>query len=198
MKVALPLQPQRLMRGFQWRYLLLLPLASAIVHLIATFMAMSDTRHSAFALLADKLPLNKMTVLPPVTPGQQPLPYLSSDARYSMCRFSTAKGPMTVSSVLPDIGWTIGIYRPDGTTAYFAAAAAGHPTSISLTIVPGEDRFLGLSQQAIGKAAPQQAPQLIVSAREGLVVVRAPDKGAAYSQGDDAALSRSSCVASSF
>ena len=126
------------------------------------------------------------------------LPFLTTDARYSLCRFSTAKGPMTVTAVLPDLGWTLGIYHPDGTTAYFAAAASGHPTNVVLKIVPGDDRFLGLSAQAIGKATPQNVAQLNITARDGLIVVRAPDKGAPYRPGDEVVLSKASCVAEAF
>ena len=104
---------------------------------------------------------------------------------------------MTVTAVLPDLGWTLGIYHPDGTTAYFAAAAAGRTTNIALTVVPGDDRFLGVAKQATGKAATL-VPQLVVSARDGLVVVRAPDKGVAYRQGDEVTLSKASCIAQAF
>jgi hypothetical protein len=196
--MAAALDPRFTARGFQWRYLLLLPVATAVVHLIVTFMAMNDTRGSAFALLAGTLPLNTMTLLPPIAPGQQPLPFLSTDARYSICRFSTVKGPMSVSAVLPDLGWSIGIYNPDGSTAYFATAPAGRPTQIALKIVPGDDRFLGVPPNLPGKAAIPDVPQLIVSAQKGLIVVRAPDKGAPYRQNSEAILSKAACVAQTF
>ena len=44
--------------SFQPRYLLLMPVAAAIVHICATFIAMSDTRGSAYKRLAASLPLN--------------------------------------------------------------------------------------------------------------------------------------------
>ena len=138
--------------SFQWRYLLLLPVAAAIVHLIATFMAMSDTRGSAYSHLAS-LPLNVMKLQPPIAPGQQALPFLSPDARYAICRFSARQGPVDVKASLPGLGWTLGVYYPDGSTGYFAAGAAGRTTSVAITLLPGDDRFLGLSPQALGKPA---------------------------------------------
>jgi hypothetical protein len=183
--------------AFEWRYLLLLPVAAAIVHIIATFSAMSDTRNSAYQRLAAALPLNAMKILAPVAPGQQNLPFMSPDARYAVCRYSSAKGPIGVKAVLPDLGWTLGVYTSDGTTAYFAAGATAHPAAIAVTLLPGDDRFLGLSPQALGKPAGN-VPQLTVTAREGLVVVRAPDRGAAMRQGDEAILAKASCVAQPF
>jgi hypothetical protein len=183
--------------AFEWRYLLLLPVAAAIVHLIATFMAMSDTRSSAYQRMSALLPLNTMKLLAPVTPGQQYLPFLSPDARYAMCRYSSAKGPIDVKAVLPDLGWTLGVYATDGTTAYFAAGATAHPATIAITLLPGDDRFLGLSPQALGKPIGN-VPQLTVTAREGLVVVRSPDRGASMRQVDEAILAKATCVAQPF
>lgn len=182
--------------SFQWRYLLLLPVAAGIVHLIATFMSMSDTRSSAYNRLAS-LPLNVMKLQPPVAPGQQSLPFLSPDARYAICRFSARQGPVDVKALLPGLGWTLGVYYPDGSTGYFAAGAAGRTTTVAITLLPGDDRFLGLSPQALGKPAAAVS-QLTVTAKEGLVVVRAPDTGAANRQGEEAVLAKAQCSAQAF
>lgn len=187
----------KLWPSFQWRYLLLLPVAAGIVHLIATFLAMADTGASAYKRLQTALPANAMKVLQPIAPDHQPLPYLSPDARYAMCRFNSRGGPVEVKAVLPDRGWTIGVYHPDGMTAYFAAGSAGRSSAIALTLLPGDDRFLGLSPQALGKPANAVAP-LTVKAREGLIVVRAPDRGAAYRQSDEETLAKASCSAQPF
>ena len=173
------------------RNLALIPVGAAVVHLAATFAAMTDTRFSAYARLSS-LPANTMTPLPAITPGRQPLPFLSADARYSICRFESKNGPITVHAVLPDAGWTLGIYQSDGTSAYFATAATGKPAAISLTIIPGEDRFLGLTPQALGGVASSEAPQT-VTAKKGLIVVRAPDKGPSYTTEAGQGLAGASC-----
>ncbi|NOT71327.1 MAG: hypothetical protein HOP09_08645 [Hyphomicrobium sp.] len=187
----------KLWPSFQWRYLLLLPVAAGIVHLIATFLAMNDTRASAYQKLSAVLPANTMKVLPPVKPGQQPLPFLGADAHYAMCSFSSKQGPVDVNALLPDRGWSLGVYNPDGSTVYFASGATGKPITVALTILPGDDRFLGLTPQALGKPAATAA-QLTLNARRGLIVVRAPDRGAAYRQGDEAILAKAKCAATPF
>ncbi len=179
------------------RSLAMLPVAAAIVHLIATFLAMTNTSGAAFARLGATLQTNQMTLLAPVSPGQQPLPFLSADARYSVCRFETKQGPVAVRAVLPDLGWTLGIYHRDGSSAYFATAAPGRPSVIALTIVPGDDRFLGMTPQALGTAANAD-PQLTVSAIKGLIVLRAPDKGPAYRAEAEAILAKAACVQKSY
>ena len=185
------------MPKMNWRYVVAIPIAALAVHLVTTLLAMNDTSFSAYRRLSPVLGLNVMQMLQPISPGHQPVPFLSSDARYAICRFDTAKGPVAVKAVLPDQGWNLGVYRADGTSAYFAAAAPGKATDVVLTIVPVEDRFLGLSKEARLEAAQPQ-PVLLVTAREGLVVVRGPDKGLAYRAETEAVLAKAGCAAKSY
>lgn len=179
-------------RTIPWRWIIGLPLLAATVHIIATLAAVSDTRASAYAQVAAKLQPNVMTVLDPIQPGDQPLPYLTSDARYAMCAFSTSVGAVRVTAQLPDTGWSLGVVRADGTSAYFAAAAPGRRTAITLKIVPDDNRFMGLTPQARGEIVDAN-PQLTIAAHDGLVVLRAPDKGLAYQERSAATLAQATC-----
>ena len=189
--------------SMNWRYALAIPFAALAIHIVTTLISMTDTSRSAYRRLTPGLGANVMKMLEPIGPGHQPIPFMSSDARYAMCRFDTAKGPVAVSAVLPDQGWNLGIYRADGSSAYFAAAAPGKTTDVVLTIVPVEDRFLGLTKEARLEAtqtqSPAQAqPALLVTAREGLIVVRGPDKGLSYRAETEAILARAACTAKSY
>ncbi len=179
-------------RSIPWRWVIGLPVLAATVHIITTLLAVTDTEASAFRQIAAKLKPNSMVVLDPIAPGQQPLPFLTSDVRYAMCSFSTVSGPIRVVAQLPDTGWSVGVVRADGTSVYFAAAAPGRRTSIVLTIVPDDTRFLGLTPQARGKVVDAN-PQLTVAAQDGLVIVRAPDKGTAYEARAVATLGEATC-----
>lgn len=182
--------PERL---FNLRFLAMLILAAGAIHIMTSLSAMNDTSRSAYTTLAPQLTANRMVVMPPVKPGQQILPFMSADARYAICHFDTGSGPVAISAELPDHGWTIGIFHRDGSSAYFAAAPSGRVTNISLSIVPADDRFLGLTPEARGKINAGQAP-LTVTAKEGLVVVRAPDKGLAYKAESEAILAKAACA----
>lgn len=182
--------PRRYLPRLPVRYVLMLVIATAIVHLVATFIATSDNRNSAYHRMAQLIPLNEMKVLPPIRPGYQPLPYLSPESRYAMCQFSALRGPVSVQAVLPDRGWSIGIYNPDGSTAFFATGAIDHATDITLTILAGADRVLGITPPNLGAAAN---PQITVNASKGLIVLRAPDRGHAYRRLDEAMLARAAC-----
>lgn len=182
----------RLWRRIDWRLVIVFFLVAAIVHLIVTFMAVNDQRNNAYARLTKVLPMNTMSVLDPVTPDKQALPFLGPEARYAFCPFDTAASPMRVRATLPDAGWTIGVYKPDGTSAYFASAASDRETTIELLIVPADDRFLGLSPQALGKTVDEA--QLTIAVPKGIIVVRAPDRGVPYRKETEAGLSRAVCI----
>ncbi len=180
----------KLLQRFDWRLLLIFFLVAGIVHLVATFLAVNDARGSAYTLLSRVFPKNKMTIADAVAPLHEPLPFLAPDARYAFCPFETIDGTMRVRVLLPDLGWTIGVYSPDGTNLYFAAASADRETTIDLSIVPSDDRFLGLPNTG---SEANIDPQQTIAAAKGLVVVRAPDKGEPYRADELAALAKASC-----
>ena len=181
-----------LVERVDWRLLLIFILVAAIVHVLETFLAVNDQRNAAYARLARELPHNTMTIADPVTPEHQALPFLAPDAHYAFCPFETNNSPMHVNALLPDLGWTIGIYAPDGSGIYFAAASADRETIIDLSIIPSDDRFLGLPAETPGR--PGIDNQQTIAAPKGLIVVRAPDKGAPYRAEEDAILAKATCV----
>lgn len=180
----------KLLQRFDWRLLMIFFLVAGIVHLVATFLAVNDTRGSAYTRLAKDFPKNKMTIAGAVTPRHQYLPFLAPDAHYAFCPFETVDGTMLVHALLPDLGWTIGVYAPDGTNLYFAAASADRETTIDLSIAPSDDRFFGLPDT---NATANLDPAQIISAAKGLVVVRAPDKGDPYRADELSTLAKASC-----
>lgn len=185
-------------RLFSLRFLAILFCVAGTSHIVSTFAAMRDTSHSALKRLSPGLATNTMTLMPAITPATQLLPFMSSDARYSVCRFDARKGPVAVNIDLMDLGWTAGVYQSDGSSAYFAAAPPGKITHIALTIVPGDDRFMGLTPEARGKVNNSAEEPLTVTAKEGLIVVRAPDKGLSFASEAEAGLARSSCALKTF
>jgi uncharacterized membrane protein len=178
-------------RHIDWRLLLIFTLVAAIVHIVATFLAANDQRGTAYSRLVRLLPQNTMTIIGPVAPQQEPLPFLSPDARYAFCPFDTADASMRIHALLPDLGWTVGVYAPDGTSLYFAAASSERETTINLSIIPADDRFLGLTGEAQQTADADQT----IAAPKGFVVVRAPDRGEPYRAETQSILEKASCSA---
>ncbi|CFX31279.1 conserved exported protein of unknown function [Candidatus Filomicrobium marinum] len=166
--------------------------AIGILHIIATLTAPLFNVSTAYARLEPVLPVNKIKILPPVTPEAQPLPFLTPDVRYAMCRYDATAGPVTVTAVLPGRGWSLALHTPDGDNVYSATGRDDRSTTLRLRIVPTEDRFFGMSPEALGRPRPTARTQTVESSR-GIAIIRAPDKGEAYNHLIEADLRRARC-----
>ena len=186
------------LKNANWQLILGAPVAAGILHICATLAAPYLTAASAYSRLAPALPVNRMQVLNASAPGAEPLPFMSPDARYAMCRFDTSGGPVSVASTLPpDIGWTLTVMNPQGDSLYASASVPSRPTPIQIAIVPSEDAFLGVTPEARGIARDAQQPT-VVAATRGIIIVRGPDKGFSYQHHVDAVLKDARCTARSF
>lgn len=168
--------------------------AMGILHIAATLAAPMMMGRSAFDRLAPLLPVNSVVVLPPVTPDTQPLPFLTPDVRYAMCRYDTDQAPVAVSVELPGKGWSLAVHTPEGDNVYAATGEDERVTLLRLRIMPTAERFMGLTPEALGVADTSEKPQVVSSAR-GIIVLRAPDKGRAYIPFTEAGLRRFTCAA---
>ncbi|MDH4981288.1 hypothetical protein [Hyphomicrobium sp. D-2] len=194
----MPMKLFNAIRNANWLFILAVPVAAGILHICATMAAPYLTAASAYNRLAPGLPVNSMQVLSVAAPGSEPLPFMSPDARYAMCSFDARGGPIDVSATLPaDQGWSLSVVTPAGDNIYAAASVPSRPTPITLVLVPSEDAFLGVTPEARGIARNIQPPTPL-SASRGIVVMRAPDKGFAYTPHVETLLRDAKCVARPF
>lgn len=189
----MPLNPIKYLRKINWRLVVAGLCAIGVLHILAVLSEPRLARSHAYARLAPTLPLNKMVVLPQTTAEAQPLPFMAPDARYAMCRFTTENGPVAVKAVLHGAGWLTAVYNENGESLNTTVAVPDRKTTIvSLRLMPSDKRFMGLTPQARGEAG-ENTIALPVGARRGLVVVRAPEKGLAFQDQQEAALLQASC-----
>lgn len=165
--------------------------SGAVLHILTTFAVPVIGTVSAFDRLKWQLELNAMRVLPADPTGATPAPFLSPDMRYAMCRYDLTNGSVQVSAVLPDLGWSLALYTPQGDNFYTVPGQDGRVIESVFNINSASDRVLipvpGV-RRSDTDAANVTSPQ-----REGLVVVRAPNTGTAYAIGVEAALRRATC-----
>ncbi|MCH9765892.1 MAG: hypothetical protein K0U34_07875 [Alphaproteobacteria bacterium] len=187
------ISPLKILRNTNWRMVLAGVCAVGMLHIIAVFTEPRLAQSNAYARLAPNLPLNKMVVMPPITSDNQPLPFLSPDARYAVCRFITAYGPVAFNAVLLGPGWLATVYSEDGASLNTTVAVPErNQTIVALRLVPSDDRFMGLTPQAAGRSA-KSTTALPVGAKSGIIVVRAPNRGPAFADLHEAALLQASC-----
>ena len=166
--------------------------AAAILHILATLATPHLIPTSGYGRLAGDLPENTMQILPVVAPDAQPLPFLSPDARYAVCRFDTRDGAVSISAVLPDAGWVLALFSPDGDNFFTSVASPERRPEVSLLLVPGDDSWRSGGGAGPGVAVTREAT-LTIPANEGIAIIRAPDRGEAYRPRAMAELKRAQC-----
>ncbi len=175
-----------------WRTVVGALLLGGIIHIGATLAVPLVSNGHAFARLRDTLPVNRMVILPPPTPGKQPLPFLTPDAFYAMCRFDVSVDSVMVTALMAEPGWTLSLHTPQGDNFYVLPAQAQRRQQVSLTVVPGIDRLGDLV--AAPRRLASDETQVPAPTWEGLVMVRAPLRGLAWRAETEAALRRAACV----
>jgi uncharacterized membrane protein len=175
----------------RWRTALVALVCGGIVHIVATLMVPQLAAGSAYQRLAAGLPANSMKVLPPVTQEAQPLPFMSPDTRYAVCRFDVRNGPVAIRALLPDKGWSLALFSPDGGNFYAVPAQDLRRIEVNFVLLPPGERPPGFF--GFGRTAASSATEVIAPQAEGLVVVRAASRGQSYGGEVEAQLGYASC-----
>lgn len=175
-----------------WQVLLAAVVAAGIVHIATTLSVPATVKASAYKRLAATLTANKMVVLPPTTPASQPLPFLPPDARFAVCRFDIADGPVAVSVTLPERGWLVTVHSASGDVFYAAPGQDVRSMDLSIRIVPATERFLGFLPG--GRSLEGDGSSISSPTRQGLVLLRAPVTGEAFVTRVEKILAQASCT----
>ena len=166
---------------------------AGIVHICVTFALPTLTGSREIAKFAASLPLNRMELLAPVAPASQPLPFMTPDTRYAVCRYDTSNGAVAVSLSLPEPGWVMALYSLEGENFYYVTGQPTRRIDLALLLVPPtSEQVLGTAAEA-SPVAPAGAP-VPVATRQGLLVVRAPERGVAYRPLVEAELKKARCA----
>lgn len=166
---------------------------AGILHLCVALASPLLSDSPAYRTLAKGLTLNTFTVLPPVTPGTEKLPYMGPESRYAACLFDSKGGSVAVTASLPSPGWVLSIFTPAGDNIYSAVAQPARALDIELRLVPLDDKAAAIvpTQHEI---AARDDTALTVPVERGILVIRAPDQGNAYQARNLAGLARAKCA----
>jgi uncharacterized membrane protein len=179
------------LRPVGWRTLAGALLTGGIVHIGATLAVPVLGTATAFAKLRQDLPLNRMVVLAPSSPGKEALPFLMPDTLYAICRYDLSRDSLRVTAVLAHMGWALSLHTAQGDNFYAMPAQPLQHQQVTLTLVPGGDRVEFVPHQPRRTAADAN---VAAPATEGLIIVRAPLKGRAWRKQTEAVLRRASCT----
>lgn len=160
-----------------WQTMVAAVLLGGVIHIACTLGLATFGRNPTFERLRGELPANRAVVLPPGDARVAAVPYLAPDMQYAMCRYDLSAGPVTLQASLPDPGWSLTVHTPQGDNFYAISAAKDKPTSLTFEITWTTDppvRGDGIASDATATRLNSPTPQ-------GLVIVRAPLRGLAWS-----------------
>jgi len=166
-------------------------LAGLLLHIGAVLAITHLSPNPAVAALSKLGAANEMVVLPPVTAGHQPLPFMSPAERYAMCRFDLRKGPVALHAVLGGDNWTIAVYGPTGANEYAVAGADLERREVELLLAAGSDGQ-GPSLPIARDASVTTAVGL--ASRIGIAIISAPAARSAEGDVIERLLSQASCT----
>ncbi|MGH6815161.1 MAG: hypothetical protein ACREC6_05610, partial [Hyphomicrobiaceae bacterium] len=162
--------------------------AGGIVHICTTFVAQYHASDAIYERLSRTFAANTMHVIAPITPDIRILAFFGADTSVAICRFDASGGPIRVEAILSGAGWSLVVYARDGGGIDAVSGQDDKQTDIKLLLKPPGDRFFqGPTSEALGlQVVPLPTP-------EGMVVLRAPLKGAAYKRSIETDLKRARC-----
>lgn len=166
-------------------------ISGGILHVIAVLATPRLATESAFEVMSQLSPVNEMLMLPPITPDEQPLPFMAADVRYAVCRFDLAAGPISVRTPLADEFLTISLYNRLGENFYTLTAGDLQRPDVEMILAPAE-----LSASApipFGRDAGASAITISVGEAEGLLMIRAPIRGSSFLGETERALRQARC-----
>ncbi len=148
-----------------------------LIHIGTTFAIPLLGTGSAFNLLRT-LPVNSMIVMPQQTPGAQILPFLQPDMLYAFCRYDLTAAPLIIQARLPETGWSLALYSPQGDNYYAVPGQPQGTVDVSFVLAPATERVLNLLPNA--RRPDLKLNHVTAPHREGLLVIRAPIKGVSF------------------
>lgn len=171
-------------------WLLFLTLAG-LVHICAVLWMAATGNNRMLAVATETPPINTFRVHPPVTPVNQPLPFIMPEGYYAICAFDLSERPLRVSAFLPERGWTFSIHAEDGAGFYYAPGSSDDTRTVSLDVLPPGDELNGLEITAA--PGDLKIAQITSPTVRGLAVVKAPAFGKSYTATSIEQLQRSGC-----
>jgi len=153
-------------------------LLGAIIHLVTILTLPQLSEHKAWDRIGSTYPINTMTILPPVSPDAQPLPFMAPDIRYAICRYNVKDKPLVVRTTLLNENWSIAVFGQQGDNVYTVSGAnlRSNNVDIKISFAKNDKLKFGIRQnQFVDSSIPVK-----VNAPEGLVMVRAPILSKAY------------------
>ncbi len=163
-----------------------------IIHIAVIMSLPYLTTHDAWARLKPITPVNTMVPIP-IKNGIAPLPLMTTDMRYAICRYDVSKGTLVIQADLLDDYWSIAIYTRNAQNFYVINGKDVRRSQVELLLSTTFKSAGPATEKAQDRGADDGAIRVKAIDSQGLVVVRAPLLGAAFARRAEQGLKRALC-----
>ena len=166
-------------------------IAGGILHILIALAIPYVNTTSAFNNVAPVLPENKLLIAPVATSKSALLPFMTPEVRYALCRYNIHKGPVRISARLLKPSWTLALYTPQGDNFHTTTGLASQKNDVTFDLIPPAKKLFGLFSLSTPTASDRVTVQ--VPGKTGLMVLRAPISGTAFTDEVEKTLQLASC-----
>jgi uncharacterized membrane protein len=163
--------PDRFLDYLPWAAATLL--VAGIVHIVSVLLMPTVAPRDAYARVlaaVDDAPKNRLVVLPPMSPGAEPLPFEDPAFAEAVCVYDLSKGLLRVAAPADGEDYLALSFHARAGRVFHAmtdrAAIKG-----KIDIVIGDERQIDALQSASEEAPPQEV-RLTAPTKRGFVLVR--------------------------
>ena len=166
-----------------------------IIHLTVIMSLPYLSHHDAWHRLVPLTPTNRLVPLNASPTNQMPLPYMTTDMRYAVCRYDLSQGDLLIQADLLDDYWSVAIYTRYGQNFYMINGRDVRRSQVELLLSTNlKSRGTGLSQNQ--QKEQDNGDGLIkvgAADKQGIVLIRAPLLGEAFAERAEKGLRNASC-----
>ena len=166
------------MRAF-WPWLLASIFCAGVIHVLTVFGVPYLATRDAWSRLSALSDENQLYLLP-IAAADTPLPFMAPDIAYAFCRFDLTTKNVSLQTELGDGSWSIAVSGRHGENFYFISGAEAKRRELRLLLVPRAR----LSEEVSTERSEEGDEQIIVISPNltGIVVIRAPVRGASFAE----------------
>lgn len=118
-------------------------LLGALIHLVVILTLPGAATRDVWHRLEDVAPIETMTVLDPITPGQANPFGLDPELIYGVCRLELGDGPGIVNGELPLAFWSVAVFDRAGHVIYSTTNRSGSGAILDMGLFnPAQTRLL--------------------------------------------------------
>ncbi|MGE0626323.1 MAG: hypothetical protein AB7O43_00760 [Hyphomicrobiaceae bacterium] len=167
-----------------------------IVHLATALVMPYIYGTTGYARLVRNLPAHTFVILPQARPRAQVIPFQTPDARMAICRFDVGSGPVHIRALLPEAGWTLTLYTPQGEGYYSYPSSGDRRHPVDIMVMPPGNQFLG--PVSYPKDQTSAVSNVVAPTRRGIAVIQAPINARTLARQTELDLAQAACSRQTF